>query len=237
MCAGGICYVFRFVVGCQPGAAGEWLLAATGLLIIVVAALFILSFATWLTMRYVPNDYAAIVEKLWSSSGSVPEGRDHRAQRRGRLSGRAAARWHASSGSGAGSIAFTKCASSPFRRARSATCMPAMASRCLPGQTLGRVAPCNNFQDARRFLNGDGTPNAVRGQRGRQRAILREGVYAINLALFVVITENKVHVAAARAGSARSGQHCSVARRAARNRRVQPDRDRCARCSVQDSTD
>jgi uncharacterized membrane protein YqiK len=31
------------------------------------------------------------------------------------------------------------------------------------------------------------------GQRGRQRAILREGVYAINCALFVVITENKVH--------------------------------------------
>ena len=57
------------------GAAGEWLLAATGLLIIVVAALFILSFATWLTIRYVPNDRAAIVEKLWSANGSVAEGR------------------------------------------------------------------------------------------------------------------------------------------------------------------
>ncbi len=31
------------------------------------------------------------------------------------------------------------------------------------------------------------------GQRGRQRGILREGVYAINLAAFVVITESKVH--------------------------------------------
>ena len=31
------------------------------------------------------------------------------------------------------------------------------------------------------------------GQRGRQRAILREGVYAINLALFVVITEDTVY--------------------------------------------
>ena len=31
------------------------------------------------------------------------------------------------------------------------------------------------------------------GQRGRQRGILREGVYAINTALFVVITETGVH--------------------------------------------
>ncbi len=31
------------------------------------------------------------------------------------------------------------------------------------------------------------------GQRGRQRAILREGVYAINLALFMVITEDTVY--------------------------------------------
>ena len=38
-------------------------------------------------------------------------------------------------------------------------------------------------------------PRASRsvGQRGRQRAILREGVYAINLALFVVITDDAVY--------------------------------------------
>lgn len=54
-----------------------------------------------------------------------------------------------------------------------------------PVQTLGRIADSNNFQDAEAFLNGG-------GQRGRQRAILREGVYAINTALFVVITERCV---------------------------------------------
>ena len=43
----------------------------------------------------------------------------------------------------------------------------------------------NHFQDAIRFLE-------AQGQRGRQRGILREGVYAINLALFVVITEERV---------------------------------------------
>src|SRR6185312_8744591 len=60
-----------------------------------------------------------------------------------------------------------------------------------PSQTLGRVIECNNFQDAETFLAGDGE-TAPRGQRGRQRAVLREGVYAINLALFTVITEHEV---------------------------------------------
>lgn len=55
----------------------------------------------------------------------------------------------------------------------------------VPSQTLGRQVASNNFQDARAFLEAG-------GQRGRQRAILREGVYAINLAQFVVITEDGV---------------------------------------------
>ncbi len=52
-----------------------------------------------------------------------------------------------------------------------------------PSQTLGRVVPCNNFQDARAFLIGTPLPESAPagesayipvGQRGRQRAILRE---------------------------------------------------------------
>ena len=54
-----------------------------------------------------------------------------------------------------------------------------------PVQTLGRNVDCNHFQDAIAFLEAG-------GQRGRQRGILREGVYAINVALFVVITEERV---------------------------------------------
>src|SRR3982751_5958788 len=54
-----------------------------------------------------------------------------------------------------------------------------------PIQTLGRTVDSNHFQDAVSFLE-------AQGQRGRQRGILREGVDAINLALFVVITEERV---------------------------------------------
>jgi uncharacterized membrane protein YqiK len=63
-----------------------------------------------------------------------------------------------------------------------------------PGQTLGRVVSSNNFQDARAFLGENDTKDETTlGQRGRQRAILREGVYVINLTLFIVITEDVVY--------------------------------------------
>jgi uncharacterized membrane protein YqiK len=55
-----------------------------------------------------------------------------------------------------------------------------------PDQTLGRNVPCNHFQDADSFLSQG-------GQRGRQRGVLREGVYALNLTLSVVITEEAVY--------------------------------------------
>ena len=51
-----------------------------------------------------------------------------------------------------------------------------------PDQTLAEVVECANFQDTRAFLGAG-------GQKGPQRAILREGTYAFNLAQFVVLTE------------------------------------------------
>ncbi len=53
-------------------------------------------------------------------------------------------------------------------------------------QVLATNVTANNFQDVEVFL-------AQGGQRGPQRQILREGTYAINLAQFVVITEEKVY--------------------------------------------
>jgi uncharacterized membrane protein YqiK len=53
-------------------------------------------------------------------------------------------------------------------------------------QVLATNVTANDFQDVRAFL-GHG------GQRGPQRQILREGTYAINLAQFVVITQEQVY--------------------------------------------
>jgi uncharacterized membrane protein YqiK len=55
-----------------------------------------------------------------------------------------------------------------------------------PTQTLASNVEADDFQDAAAFLRKG-------GQRGPQRKILREGTYAINLAQFAVITEERVH--------------------------------------------
>jgi len=52
-------------------------------------------------------------------------------------------------------------------------------------QTIASNATANNFQDVPGFLRNG-------GQKGPQRMILREGTYAINLAQFVVITEDQM---------------------------------------------
>ena len=56
-----------------------------------------------------------------------------------------------------------------------------------PDQTLGANVRCAEFQDVVAFLRNG-------GQKGPQRAILREGTYAIQLAQFVVITAERVHM-------------------------------------------
>jgi uncharacterized membrane protein YqiK len=53
-------------------------------------------------------------------------------------------------------------------------------------QVLASNATANDFQDVTEFLQKG-------GQRGPQRKILREGTYALNLAQFVVITEERLY--------------------------------------------
>lgn len=146
-----------------------------------------------LGMRYIPNSKVGIVEKLWSKKGSVEEGRIMA------LAGEAGYqvdllrggfhfglwRWQ---------YRIHKCPLVTVPEGKVGYVYARDGEPLPPSQTLGRVVPCNNFQDARMFLGEvttEGTP--VFGQRGRQRAILREGMYAVNLALFVVITEDRVY--------------------------------------------
>ncbi|MFO0788242.1 MAG: SPFH domain-containing protein [Pirellulales bacterium] len=156
--------------------------------LVVMAALVLLPLLwIWLALRYIPNDYVGIVEKLWSSSGSVGEGRIIA------LGGEAG--YQAALLRGGVHIGLWRWQYA-VHKVRLVTISEgkigyvyARDGEPLPSsQTLGRLVDCNNFQDAAAFLAG---PDA--GQRGRQRGILREGVYAINLAVFTVITESKVH--------------------------------------------
>jgi len=122
-----------------------------GAMLIIVLAMTII----WLTVRVIPNDQAAVVEKLWSAGGSVAEGRIIA------LNGEAG--YQSELLRGGVHLGFWRwqyC----LHKVRLVTVAQgkigyvyARDGEPLPsGQTLGRIVPCNNFQDARRFLNGDG---------------------------------------------------------------------------------
>jgi uncharacterized membrane protein YqiK len=152
-----------------------------------VGIVFIPMLLAWLSVRYIPNDCVGIVEKLWSSRGSVPEGRiialDGEAGYQAELlrGGVHLGYWRWQYAVHKVRLVTISEGKMGYVYARDGEPLPS-------SQTLARVVACNNFQDATAFLRGE-----LPGQRGRQRAVLREGVYAINFAVFTVITESKVH--------------------------------------------
>jgi uncharacterized membrane protein YqiK len=150
-------------------------------------------FVAWLTFRYVPNNSVAVVEKLWSWSGSVGDGRiialDGEAGFQAEL-----LRGGVHFGYWRWQYRIHKVRLVTIGQGKIGYIYARDGEPLAPSQTLGQNVPCDNFQDARAFLAGleeNGAP-AARGQRGRQRAILREGVYAINPAVFVVLAEDHV---------------------------------------------
>lgn len=164
----------------------EWLAALGALVLLVVLAVR-------MCVRYIPNTQVGVVEKLWSKSGSVPEGRiialDGEAGYQADLlrGGLHFGLWRWQYRVHRCSLVTIPQGQIGYIYARDGDPLP-------PSQTLARVAMCNNFQDARAFLGETAdTEHPSSGQRGRQRGILREGVYAINPALFVVITEESVY--------------------------------------------
>ncbi len=172
-----------FVLGASPDIVGYAIMT----LYVVVPIGIAMSL---LGIRYIPNNRIGIVEKLWSRKGSLEEGRlialygEAGFQAELLRGGLHFGYWpwqfqvhkHPLAVVPQGKIGYVFARDGePLR----------------PEQTLGRIVPCNNFQDARSFLCGnDQKKDAILGQRGRQRAILREGVYVINPVLFVVITED-----------------------------------------------
>src|SRR5436190_13873396 len=160
--------------------ASPWVLGLGGLALLLL--LFCLP--RLLGIVYIPHTQVGIIEKIWSSKGSLREGQiiarngeagfQSRFLRGGIHFGLYPWQYRIHKEPlvvvGEGKMAYVY--------ARDGVPLE-------PTQTLGRNVAANHFQDAVKFLESG-------GQRGRQRGILREGVYAINLALFVVISDERV---------------------------------------------
>ena len=165
----------------------SWWTPAVSVFFWVVVGLLLLC---WLTLRYIPNNKLGVVEKLWSLGGSVDAGGiialSNEAGFQAELlrGGIHFGYWRWQYVVHKSPLVTVPQGKLGYVYARDGEPLP-------PSQTLGRVVSCGNFQDARKFLRA--TPDGLRGQRGRQRSILREGTYAVNPALFVVITEEQVY--------------------------------------------
>jgi uncharacterized membrane protein YqiK len=158
----------------------------------VVALAIVAIIGAWLGVRRIPNQMVGVVEKLWSRKGSVSEGQIIA------LNGEAGYQadllrgglhfglWRWQYRVHKFPLVTIPQGQIGYIYARDGDPLP-------PSQTLARVIECNNFQDARAFLGEAAHDDRPAGQRGRQRHVLREGVYAINPALFVVMTEDTIH--------------------------------------------
>ena len=163
------------------GPWSTWMLAA-GAAAVVLLALWLLAKLTGV-IRYIPNDRVGVVEKLWSSEGSVQTGLLALAGEAGfqpellrggfhffaPLQYRVHIRPMVSVTQGKIGYVF----------ARDGIDLPA-------GQTLADNANVQDFREVRAFLRNG-------GQKGPQRRVLREGTHIINPALFVVMTEEATY--------------------------------------------
>ena len=159
--------------------AADWRIAL--IILAVIAALVLLRLSG--AVRYMPNDRIGIPEKLWSFGGSIDGGFIA-------LNGEAGYQPDIIRGGLHFFVPFqyslhiANLVTIPqgqigYVFARDGKALP-------PTQTLASNTEADDFQDTRAFLMKG-------GQKGPQRKILREGTYAINLAQFVVLTEQRTY--------------------------------------------
>ncbi|MEO7933101.1 MAG: SPFH domain-containing protein [Chthoniobacterales bacterium] len=134
---------------------------------------------------YIPHTSVGIIEKLWSARGSLAEGRIIATEGEAGVQSRLLR-----GGLHFGLVPWQyRIHRAPLVTVAEGRIGYVYAKDGAPleaTQTLGATVQCNHFQEADAFLEKG-------GQRGRQRAILREGVYAINTGLFVVLTETAIY--------------------------------------------
>ncbi len=156
--------------------AWQWTLIIATITVAVAGFLYVSG-----AVRYIPNDRLGVLEKLWSASGSVSEGFIA-------LKGEAGFQPDTVRGGFHFFVPFqyrvhrVPLVSIPQGQIGYVYARDGVA--LAPEQTLAQNDQASDFENVRDFL-GRG------GQKGPQRKILREGVYAINLAQFVVLTATR----------------------------------------------
>jgi uncharacterized membrane protein YqiK len=158
-------------------------LASIAVLVILFSAIAAVLLKLSGAIKYIPNDRIGVIEKLWSSSGSVQ-------------SGLLALRGEAGLQPDLRRGGFHFFAPFQYRvhihpmvsvtQGKIAYVFARDGDDLAAGQTLADNARVEDFRDVRAFLLGG-------GQKGPQRKILREGTHIINPALFVVMTEEATY--------------------------------------------
>src|SRR3954469_19713405 len=129
----------------------------------LLAVVGVLAFIELCGLRIIPNDKVGVVENLWSPKGSISEGRIIA------LSGEAGyqvdlLRGGVHFGLWRWKYRIHKVGLVTVPQGQLAAPHPRAGEPLPPSQTLARVVPCNNFQDARAFLLGTVDPSLPVGQ-------------------------------------------------------------------------
>ena len=159
-----------------------WFSANPGLtlLALVGAGLLLLLLSKWI--RYIPNTRVGVVEKLISGKGSVKTGLIALSGEAGFQPQLLRGGWHLLTPF---QYRIHKLPLVTIPQGKIGYVFARDGRDLPPTQALASNSGGADFQDVVAFLQGG-------GQKGPQRQILREGIYAINLAQFVVLTEDRL---------------------------------------------
>lgn len=154
-----------------------------GTWIIVVVAVKVALFLFW-GIRWIPNDRAGIVEKTMALGGSITQGLIARSGEAGYQPRvlRGGLHWLMPIQYRVHRVPLVT-----IPQGRLGYVFARDGAPLSPEQALARAVGTVELDDASRFLREG-------GQRGPQRFVLREGTYAVNVAQFVVLTAERVHL-------------------------------------------
>ncbi len=160
-----------------------WLSANPGLtfLALLVIAFTLLLLSKWI--RYIPNNRVGIVEKLISGKGSVKTGLIALNGEAGFQPQLLRGGWHLLTPF---QYRIHKMPLVTIPQGKIGYVFARDGKDLPPSQALASNTRGADFQDLMAFIQGG-------GEKGPQRQILREGMYAINLVQFVVLTEDQVY--------------------------------------------